>query len=864
MINRIILFIFLVISTIGINVSNAQFSNHLWYFGQNVGISFDKTTNDPTPFNAKLKTDYGLEGCAVAVHPQSGELMFYTDGHKVYNKNENIMPGGENLGSKNMNSTGQAAAISVVPDCTNERFYIFTNTADHTTNPFTNGQLLLSIVDMTKNGGLGEVTESKIQLRTDIDEGMVVISDAVNNKFWLVTKKMSANTMITIPISADVNDLKNLTKHQNHFINPSGGENIQSIFNLDYSAEAGKIALSIFLPLKTVATVDFNINTGKISNFDYIDKDAINSQGNANESNIIDCEWSPDGTKLYAAVQRNMMVYQYDLSNNNKRTLIYNGGLLSRDNGGMSTGPDGRIYVINNIEQPTISRIHKPNLAGVLCDFQLNDVVVASGGYFNFPEILEFEIYKPKISPTGPISICEGDAQELLITEGKSWLWSNGSTDSSIMVSTAGNYFCEVTYENGCPINSDTVRVNLNLTITVNAGPAKSLNCGEKTTLNASASGGTGPITFKWKGGPAANVWRAVGPGTYIIVVTDSLGCTATDTVIIKNFASNFQVETPVDIEVCANQEVELVPTITGSPNVLEFLWSNSEVTEKITVNSGQNDKTFTVKIKDQTSQCEETGIFNLKISSPTVEISQTGLKQLCEGEEITLTQTTSLNGSWNTGEFTNEITINTPGDYYFSAAANGCISTSDTFTLEYLPTPSFSISVEKSNLFVGEKTKVNITNSINTNNILWNLGNGETSTINNPEISYNAFGEYLITLVGTNNSSGCQTTVTAIITVEGEFEDVNIFLPNAFSPNGDGINDRLNIIANNIQEFEMGVFNRWGGIIWGTTNTAIQWDGTELSTGNEAPVGVYIVAIRAINNLGEPKIFKKVVTLTR
>ncbi|MFT7378116.1 MAG: gliding motility-associated-like protein, partial [Sphingobacteriales bacterium] len=193
------------------------------------------------------------------------------------------------------------------------------------------------------------------------------------------------------------------------------------------------------------------------------------------------------------------------------------------------------------------------------------------------------------------------------------------------------------------------------------------------------------------------------------------------------------------------------------------------------------------------------------------------------------------------------------------------CAVNSDAFILRQALTPDFTILIDKDEIGIGEKTFVQLINFSNIDYLEWSLGNGETSTEPSPEISYSAFGEYLISVTATNNTSGCEVTKNGIVTVTKDVnKETEVYLPSAFSPNGDGINDKLNIIAKNFQEFEMGVFNRWGGIIWGTTNTAIQWDGSEISSGNEAPAGVYIVAIRAVNNLGEPKIFKKVVTLTR
>jgi hypothetical protein len=121
-----------------------QKQGNIWYFGNNAGIDFNNATPKPLG-NSALKT---LEGCAT-VSNSKGELLFYTNGITVWNKNHLPMPNGTGL----LGDTSSTQSAVIVPQpLTPNIFYVFTVDAEGRANG-----LQYSIVDMSLNGGLGDV-----------------------------------------------------------------------------------------------------------------------------------------------------------------------------------------------------------------------------------------------------------------------------------------------------------------------------------------------------------------------------------------------------------------------------------------------------------------------------------------------------------------------------------------------------------------------------------------------------------------------------------------------------------------------------------------------------------------------------------
>ncbi|NVN95487.1 MAG: PKD domain-containing protein, partial [Bacteroidetes bacterium] len=141
-----------------------------------------------------------------------------------------------------------------------------------------------------------------------------------------------------------------------------------------------------------------------------------------------------------------------------------------------------------------------------------------------------------------------------------------------------------------------------------------------------------------------------------------------------------------------------------------------------------------------------------------------------------------------------------------------------------------------------------------------WNFGDGDTSTIKNPFHDYNRTGSFWTTLIA-DNIYGCPDSIGKSIVINGDV----FYAPNAFTPNGDGINDRFSPVGtfNHDFPFKMMIFDRWGKLVY-ETNSNFPWDGYDIYRDEKCMDGVYVwfVSYKALNGLDQ--IVRGKVTLLR
>ena len=128
-----------------------------------------------------------------------------------------------------------------------------------------------------------------------------------------------------------------------------------------------------------------------------------------------------------------------------------------------------------------------------------------------------------------------------------------------------------------------------------------------------------------------------------------------------------------------------------------------------------------------------------------------------------------------------------------------------------------------------------------------WDFDNG---IINNTDdslsVKFYESGIYLVSLY-VENEFGCFDNVSHDIEI---FEDLRVFIPNAFSPNNDGLNDHFIVEASGFSQFDISIYNRWGDVIYSSYDIEKSWDGTNLS-GDKMNSGTYIyqLSITDYNN---------------
>ena len=176
--------------------------------------------------------------------------------------------------------------------------------------------------------------------------------------------------------------------------------------------------------------------------------------------------------------------------------------------------------------------------------------------------------------------------------------------------------------------------------------------------------------------------------------------------------------------------------------------------------------------------------------------------------------------------------------------SANGCES-SDSVFVDVIPIQAgFEPDPQEGEIGV----PVNfVDQSQGADNWYWEFGDGANGSGQNVSHSYVANGDYLVMqVVGTDE--GCRDTTFRPLSVESI---ARIFLPSAFSPNGDGVNDEFQPISKYVQNLSLEVFDRFGKLIFQSREQIPGWDGT--FQGQAAAEGVYTFNVTGTDLEGNP-----------
>ena len=173
--------------------------------------------------------------------------------------------------------------------------------------------------------------------------------------------------------------------------------------------------------------------------------------------------------------------------------------------------------------------------------------------------------------------------------------------------------------------------------------------------------------------------------------------------------------------------------------------------------------------------------------------------------------------------------------------ATNGCIMSQTIDDLVCVAAnPIADFTVENPNLLVDDPTAIFINQSVGAQTFDWNFGDGSTSTAVNPIHDYDDIGEYYVTMYATNEF-GCVDSANFTITIN---EELVFYVPNSFTPNGDGTNEEFLPVINDVIDestFKFQIFNRWGELLFESQNKDYGWDGTYgLTTGIKCQDGSY------------------------
>ena len=572
----------------------------------------------------------------------------------------------------------------------------------------------------------------------------------------------------------------------------------------------------------------------------------------------------------------------------------------------------------------TGSSLENPNLALYLLDTDCNnllpvDCTVGMGGnamlegdlvlpgetYYlqisgsDVDDQCEFDLSinnnSPFVAPspilTGTTSFCVGGNAFLEAAVGFDYLWSNGSTQQSILPDVADTYCLTITDVGGCSVDT-CVLVTENTALTPNLGADVEACEGDAVILDA----GLGFFAdYEWSNAATDANISPTASGDYCVTVSDASGCTGSDCAFVSiTLVPAAPLVTQPDIY-CLDETVEDLSAFPQSGGVINWydadgnLLTTSETL--IPPVLPDVDTSISYFATEANGTCESEAmeiilsIIDCGCSPPAPPLALTASLDICAGDINTLS-------------FEAQSDANTIIKWYDSQTATVAIDSGTTFVptavgVYYAETrniPEDGCNSERIAFTLNELAIEAVINSSVAEPVV--LENGEMLTLTAsslpdagagvsyawssqppdvsldcpscPEITLTPENSTIYTLTATHDASGCAATATINVGVNVPVREIYALAPSAFSPNDDGVNDLFKVTGNGITSVSYLIYNRWGQKVYAAaaTDLSMGWNGTY--KGKTQEMGTYVYYIEVGFTDGTTEVIKGNVVLVR
>ena len=381
-------------------LSFAQKEANFWYFGFNAGLNFGLGLPVAVT-NGQLNT---WEGCS-SISSSNGDLLFYTDGQFVYNANHQEMPNGNGLmGDESSTQSG----IIVPKPGSNSEYYIFT--VDDLAGP---SGVRYSLVDMTLNGGLGDVvpSEKNVPLVAPTCEKITAVGHGNGTDYWMITHLWNSDQFYAYLVTSGGVSSTPVISTVGPII---GGDTENSKGYMKFSPNGAKLALANNLAF-TVDIFDFNNNSGQVSNH-LQDANYVNPGAQGGPYGV---GFSPDSKLLYISEWKDgKRIYQYDLTAGsgtailNSRVIVASAGQTDNSFGALQLGPDNRLYIARWQDVPYLSVFTNPTVYGPGCNYVQEGVNLGGqGSGYGLPPFIQ-SFFNLNTDILYDIPVCLGDSTQ--------------------------------------------------------------------------------------------------------------------------------------------------------------------------------------------------------------------------------------------------------------------------------------------------------------------------------------------------------------------------------------------------------------------------------------------------------------------
>jgi gliding motility-associated-like protein len=543
-------------------LAGAQQEGNIWAFGLGAGLDFTNGAPVAIPTSSAH-----AEGCA-SISDENGQLLFYSDGDRIYNSTHQIMPNGvlfygqpyPLFGAGPIWSSTQSCVILPFPG-NDDKYYVFS------LGSLFYGYLWYSVVDMTLNGGLGDVVPGQKNILINngpLAEKMTVVSGNSCNA-WVVVRTKDGSQYLSYSVTPDG---INTTPVVSAVAEKSSGIGVikfspdrQKMVSASYGDDdlKGGLTLYTFNPALGTLNLDARLDTA---------------------GSFYGACFSPDNSKLYVTTVTSQVgmgisgtgIFQFNLALPTTTAVIQSRTWLGDAYSDLKTGPDGKIYFLNFFSAGVINF---PDLPGILCMTIPSAIPLVSGTYGHYGLPNEVVIVKDTTTARRyDVLACFRDSVILKgNTGGQSFLWGDGSTADQLTVYNSGTY--TVRYQTGCKDLTDTFVVTLEKMPLITAD---SVCPGTGTGKAGAVARDNTAYTYTWKDAEGSNISvklsstgdmvSNLNEGNYSVKLNSVSGCDTTVSFIIHTYPNPELSVTPENKKIRYGDSIRL-----SAEGAMYYVW---------------------------------------------------------------------------------------------------------------------------------------------------------------------------------------------------------------------------------------------------------------------------------------------------
>lgn len=433
-------------------------------------------------------------------------------------------------------------------------------------------------------------------------------------------------------------------------------------------------------------------------------------------------------------------------------------------------------------------------------------------------------------------------------------------------------YTLNLTDQDTCPATLSITILQTN-TLAINLTPQNEGCPGSCTgQITSSVVGSTGPFTYSWSNSETTPAIASLCAGNYTVTITEVSGaCSGTATATINSSAGLQLSLVSVSPDICGQGNGSATIVISNGSGNYSYLWNTSPAQTTATI-SNVLSGTYSVTVVDVTNpSCQVIGSITIPSSGSLALVTNStnefcGLRDGTASVHVVGSYTSTFHYLWSTSpnDTTDSISGLAAGIYTVTVTAGSCTSTASVGIAKVAgPEAAFAAHPTTTTLldpviFFQDQTFPYASHWY------WTFGDDSTSCLQNPSHHYTDSGSFLVTLIIADDR-GCMDTAYRTILINDFF---TFYIPNAFTPNGDGKNEVFlpygNIDFISPDDYNLYIYDRWGKLMFNTTNIHEGWNGRKNNEGDLTTVvqGIYTYLILLKDRENIKHVYKGIVTV--